>query len=172
MLRFTICFILQGDKILLLNREKPAWMGRWNGVGGKIEPGETPQESILREIREETDLTLEEVSYKGIVTWSGEGVEQGGMHLFLAYLPEDYIYETPKKIREGILDWKSLDWVLDPRNEGVASNIPYFLPVMLQEKGLYDHHCRFEQGCMTGYEKRPLKSVEISSALPRKLGSA
>lgn len=54
MLKYTICFIKRADNILLLNREKPGWMGSWNGVGGKIETGETPIECILREIYEET----------------------------------------------------------------------------------------------------------------------
>lgn len=41
MYSFTICFIKQGNNILLLNRESPEWMGIWNGVGGKLEEGET-----------------------------------------------------------------------------------------------------------------------------------
>lgn len=35
MIAFTNCFIKKGDRILLLNRNKPSWMGMWNGVGGK-----------------------------------------------------------------------------------------------------------------------------------------
>ncbi|WJH35841.1 hypothetical protein N6H14_07935 [Paenibacillus sp. CC-CFT747] len=42
MFRYTICFIRRGNRILLLNRNAPAWMGAWNGVGGKLEPGEAP----------------------------------------------------------------------------------------------------------------------------------
>lgn len=155
MLKYTICFILQRDKILLLNREKPAWMGRWNGVGGKIEPGETPHHSVLREVWEETGIPLNEALFKGIVTWQMDGTENGGMYLFLAYLPEDMIYETPKVMREGILDWKSVDWIMHPNNEGVASNIPYFLPSLLHDEAEHEHHCIFRNGIMTGYEKRP-----------------
>ena len=51
MLEFTICFIKQGNNILLLNREKPTWMGNWNGVGGKIHARESPKQCILREIK-------------------------------------------------------------------------------------------------------------------------
>lgn len=49
-LKYNICFIKQGDRILLLNREKPSWMGCWNGVGGKLEPEESPTQSMIREI--------------------------------------------------------------------------------------------------------------------------
>lgn len=64
MVEYTICFLKQGDKILLLNREKPQWMGAWNGVGGKIEQGETPLVSALREIKEETGLARHYIQRK------------------------------------------------------------------------------------------------------------
>ncbi len=43
---FTLCFCLAGDKVLMLQRAKEPNLGKWNGVGGKIEPGETPRESV------------------------------------------------------------------------------------------------------------------------------
>lgn len=52
----------------MLNRHKPVWMGIWNGVGGKIEMGETPLEGVLREVEEETGLQIEQIEYKGTVT--------------------------------------------------------------------------------------------------------
>lgn len=52
MYKYTLCFIQRADEILLLNRQKSPWMGSWNGVGGKIEPGESLIESIKREIKE------------------------------------------------------------------------------------------------------------------------
>jgi 8-oxo-dGTP diphosphatase len=62
MLKYTICFIKRKDEILLLNRNKKPNMGLWNGVGGKIETGETPFEGIIRETWEETGLLLKEVT--------------------------------------------------------------------------------------------------------------
>ncbi|MCK5130449.1 MAG: NUDIX domain-containing protein, partial [Clostridiales bacterium] len=46
--KYTICFIKRNDEILLLNRENDSWMGCWNGVGGRLEDGESPTECILR----------------------------------------------------------------------------------------------------------------------------
>lgn len=156
MLRYTICFIKQGNKILLLNREKPDWMGMWNGVGGKIEAGETPIENIKREIYEETGIEIEKVEDKGIVTWTVDGVKTGGMHLYLVELPMTVLYETPRKTDEGILDWKEIDWILHPDNIGVAHNIPYFLPIMLREDSCYEHHCVFENGRLVEVSSNPL----------------
>lgn len=63
MFEYTICFIAQQDKVLLLNREKPSWMGSWNGVGGSLEDGETPEDCVLREVMEETAIKLEDVKF-------------------------------------------------------------------------------------------------------------
>ncbi|MDQ0253554.1 ADP-ribose pyrophosphatase YjhB (NUDIX family) [Evansella vedderi] len=107
MFEYTICFIRQGENILLLNREKNAWMGAWNGVGGKINREETPLDCIIREVKEETGIELEidRVKYKGDVTWTNpKGSYYGGMHLFIADLQEEYAFPTPIKVEEGILD--------------------------------------------------------------------
>lgn len=149
MLKYNLCLIRQGSKILLLNREKPTWMGCWNGVGGKLEQEEQPRASILREIGEETGLELYELSFKGLITWSmTDGSGFGGLYLYLANLPEDYVYETPIKTDEGILDWKEIDWILHPENLGVASNIPPCLEKILYEQNCYNHHSVYQGNTM------------------------
>jgi 8-oxo-dGTP diphosphatase len=146
MLAYTICFIRQQDRILLLNREHPSWMGAWNGVGGKIEANETPRESILREVAEETGIILDDVQFKGIVTWDVDGQDAGGMYVYYAELPADYDYETPIKTPEGILDWKKLDWILHPENKGVACNIPLSLEKIVDSVGCFEHRCWYRNG--------------------------
>jgi len=143
MFQYTICFIRKGGNILLLNRATAPWMGVWNGVGGKIEPGETPHRSVMREVAEETGIALPSVLDKGVVTWTVDGEPRGGMHIFVAELPQHIDYPTPKPTEEGILDWKPVDWVLHPENKGVAHNIPYFLPKLLYDPLRYDHRCTF-----------------------------
>ena len=138
--KYTLGFIRQGDKILLLNKEKGWWMGSWNGVGGKIEPGETPEQGMIREIKEETGLDIPVVHNLGTVTWEAEG-EIGGMYIFLADLPQGQSLVTPARYNhEGVLDWKSIPWILHPANKGIPDNIPYFLPSMLEGK-VRHYHC-------------------------------
>ena len=57
----TLCYIRQGNQVLMLHRirkEQDKSRGKWIGIGGTFEPGESPEECVLREVREETGLTL------------------------------------------------------------------------------------------------------------------
>ena len=57
----TLCYIEQDGKYLMLYRNKKENdinEGKWIGVGGRFEEGETPEECVLREVQEETGLTL------------------------------------------------------------------------------------------------------------------
>ena len=145
MLKFNICFIKQGSKVLLINRERPSWMGCWNGIGGKLEEGEEPRDSAIREVYEETGIDHVRLHFKGLITWSVDG-DPGGMYTYMAELPEGVIYPTPVKTAEGILDWKTIDWIMHPENMGIARNIPKSIRTILFDPNCYDHHCVYENG--------------------------
>lgn len=159
MLKYTICFIKRGNEVLLLNREYPSWMGSWNGIGGKLDGGETPLQCVTREILEETGLRLDNVVYKGVVTWEVDGVPAGGMYTFAATVPDDLVYETPRKTAEGILDWKEIAWIMHPKNTGMATNVPKFLPKVLDDEGLYEHKCAFTRDRLEKVDSVPLPDV-------------
>lgn len=158
MFKYTICFIKRGNEILMLNRESPSWMGMWNGVGGKLEKDETPKQCILREVKEETGISLSDVEYKGNVIWGNEESESyyGGMYAFIARLPDTYEYNTPVKMDEGILDWKNINWLLHPENMGVA-NFTYFLPKMLNDPHTYDHKFTYVGDEVTEFQSVMIK---------------
>ena len=64
----TLCYIQKENKVLFLYRNKKKNdpnAGKWIGVGGKFEAGETPEECLLREVREETGLELTEYTFHG-----------------------------------------------------------------------------------------------------------
>lgn len=150
MLKYTLCFIRCRDQLLMLNRQSHPTKGLWNGVGGKIESNETPTESVIREVYEETGIKLSEVNFTGIVTWESSN-ENSGMYVFIADWQDGSSYKTPKNSDEGILDWKDIDWVLDPANLGVVSNIRVFLSMMLRESERYQYNFIYKNNKMTNY---------------------
>ena len=83
----TLCYLERGDEYLMLHRVKKkndVNHDKWIGVGGKFEEGESPEECVLRECREETGLTLTEWRYRGIVTFVSDQAPTEYMHLFTA----------------------------------------------------------------------------------------
>ena len=83
----TLCYIEKDDQYLMLHRtvkKNDVNRDKWIGVGGHFEKDESPEECLLREVREETGYTLTSYQYRGIVTFiSGDGVTEY-MSLFTA----------------------------------------------------------------------------------------
>jgi len=159
MYKYTLGFIKRNNDILMVNREKSPWKGSWNGVGGKLNENETPLQCITREISEETDIDVSSIRIqdKGVLTWNSFDALGNGLHIFLIELPETYEYLTPKKETEGILDWKEINWICDFENYGVAHNIPYFLPTVLNESDRYHYHCTFEDRILKSVTKERIE---------------
>lgn len=158
----TLCFIRNDDEILMLNREKAPLQGLWNGVGGKMIETETPMACILREIEEETGLhfTEKEVMYKGTLSWTTDNTNSSGLYLFTATFPAHISYHTPKKVAEGILDWKHISWILSKENRGINTLTKHFLPTVLQEEGVYDHTSIFHNNQIVHYEQKEHANVK------------
>ncbi len=136
---------------------------RWNGLGGKLETGEAPLACVQREILEEADIDLrmaERLHYAGIVMWNvGSDLLSltGGMYVFIAYLPPHWpIWEGERETEEGLLCWKPIEWVCDPNNFAVVSNIPRILPRMLHEKTTQEYFCAYRGDEFTGMTVREL----------------
>ena len=103
MINTSLCYIERGEQYLMLHRVKKQNdqnHDKWIGIGGKFEPGESPEDCVLREVREETGLTLTHWRYCGIVTFVlADWTEY--MHLFGA----DGFEGTLRECDEGVLEW-------------------------------------------------------------------
>ena len=81
----TLCYIEKDNKYLMLHRtvkKNDGSFGKYIGIGGPIEENESPIDCILREAKEETGFTLNDVRYRGIVTFISDEYETEIMHLF------------------------------------------------------------------------------------------
>lgn len=162
MLKYTLCLIRKNNQLLLLNRNKEPNMGLWNGVGGKIEPNESPYEGAIREALEETGISLKELKFSGNAVWkSNRG--NSGMYIFMAELKEEEILNTPCRVEEGVLDWKNIDWILNPENKGIVSNMKMYLPKILDGYQNLEHRFLYKDGLMLNYETSILSSEELNS---------
>ena len=107
MVNTTLCYILQEGRCLMLHRVKKEHdlnRDKWIGIGGKFEDKESPEDCLLREVREETGLTLTDYRYRGIVTFVSDRWPTEYMHLFTA----TGFTGTLRECNEGELEW--LDW--------------------------------------------------------------
>lgn len=104
MLNTTLCYIEQDGKYLMLHRVKKKNdinHDKWIGIGGKFEDKESPEDCALREVREETGLTLTSYAYRGLVTFVSDQYETEYMHLFTA----DGFTGELIDCDEGTLEW-------------------------------------------------------------------
>ena len=106
----TLCYIEKDGKYLMMHRvkkENDCNKDKWIGIGGKFEDGESPEECMLREVREETGLEITLWKYRGIVTFVSDEWETEYMHLFTA----NGFRGTPVKSEdcaEGELEWVNI----------------------------------------------------------------
>lgn len=83
----TLCYLEKDGSYLMLYRNKKPNdpnAGKWIGLGGKLEAGESPEACVLREVYEETGLTLTAYAYRGIVDFDSDCDGTERMHLFTA----------------------------------------------------------------------------------------
>lgn len=107
----TLCYIEKEGKYLMLHRVKKHHdinAGKWIGVGGHVENGETPEECLLREVKEETGLTLTAYRLRGLVTFLSDVCEPELMCVFTADAFDGELIECD----EGELAWVEKSEVL------------------------------------------------------------
>jgi len=101
----TLCHLERDGKYLMMHRVKKTVdenKDKWIGIGGKFEEGESPEDCLLREVREETGLCLRSWEYRGIVTFVSDEWGTEYMHLFVS---DDFTGEVRADCDEGQLEW-------------------------------------------------------------------
>ncbi len=104
MIQTTLCYLEKDGSYLMLHRvskKNDVNHDKWIGVGGKFEPGETPEECLLREVREETGLSLVDYNFRGILTFICDKQEPEYIFLFTSSCFTGEL----KECDEGVLEW-------------------------------------------------------------------
>ena len=108
----TLCYIEKGNKYLMLHRiskKKDGNKDKWIGVGGHFEKGESPEECLLREVKEETGLELTSYQFRGIVTFISDEWPDEYMCLYTA----DKYTGDIGNCDEGELVWVEKEKIMD-----------------------------------------------------------
>lgn len=137
--KYTLALLEAPQQILLINRFKKPFIGQWNGIGGKIEPGETPLDGIQREIFEETgfESRFYETQDLGRLDWHIDDEYIAPIYLFSAQFKQNFV-QTARSMREGVLYPFSPNWLLNPQNQSLVPDLKAILPYMLNhEKHVY-----------------------------------
>jgi 8-oxo-dGTP diphosphatase len=144
----TLCYVRSGGKTLMIHRIKKQndmHAGKWNGLGGKLEPGETPEECVIREVHEESGLTIHGPDLRGILTFPEfSGGEDWYAFVFVAPHFRGDLIESG----EGVLEWVDDDQLLAlPLWEGDRVFIPW-----LERSDFFSAKFVYEDGALQSYD--------------------
>ncbi|HIU76116.1 MAG TPA: NUDIX domain-containing protein [Candidatus Pelethocola excrementipullorum] len=165
----TLCYIEKDGKYLMLHRtvkKNDVNKDKWIGVGGHFEADESPEECLVREVKEETGLTLTSYQYRGIVTFvSGDGVTE-----YMSLYTADGFTGEQIPCDEGQLEWVEKKEVLNLNIwEGdkiffrlIQEDIPFF-----SLKLVYDGANKLIRAVLNG---KPLELLDVLDSKGRPTG--
>lgn len=137
MKNFVLGLAHSGWSVLLMHKNRPDWQrGTWNGIGGRIEEGETPHDAMLREAEEEAGL--------GHLPWAQKATlritnpEEGEVTIFVFYA--EFSGEFYQKTDERLAMFDVGDLVKTP----LGRHLPWLIPICFFEKGNIFIHAGIE----------------------------
>ena len=102
----TLCYVRRDRQTLMIHRIKKAndmHLGKWNGLGGKLNPGESPEECAVREIFEESGLRVRNPQLKGVLTFPAFANDED-WYAFV-FVVDNFEGELIDSSEEGVLRW-------------------------------------------------------------------
>ncbi len=145
----TLCYIEKDGSYLMLHRNKKKHdinHEKWIGVGGHAEDGESPEECLLREVKEETGVTLTSYKFRSLITFISDQCEPEQMCLFTA---DAFIGEITE-CDEGDLLWVPKDKILSlPTWEG---DILFLEPILHGEQRFFTLKLVYEGDILTEHQ--------------------
>ena len=146
----TLCYVINktNNSVLMIYRNKKEndyHRGKWNGLGGKFELGESPEECAKREIKEESGLAVKTVSMKGFITFPlFDGREDWYVFLFTADEFVGELIDSP----EGKLEWISKENLTEIN---LWDGDKIFIPWLFEDK-FFSAKFNYKDGEFVDYE--------------------
>ena len=148
MRNLTVCYIEKDNKYLMLHRTKKnndVNKDKWIGVGGKIEDKESPEECIVREVKEETGLTLLNHKLRCIITFTSTVAETEYIYVFTSDKFTGEIIEC----NEGDLEWVEKSKI---DNLNVWEGDKIFHKKILNDEGFFTLKVDYDENKLIGYK--------------------
>ena len=125
----TVCYIIDGKKLFMIKRAEGLFgAGKWSGLGGKIEAGESKEQACVREVYEESGLHVDDLKYHGSLEFRFENTEESIIvYVFSTTSFRGQLTESP----EGILRWIDFDEI--PYGK-MWDDGRYWLPLLIEGK--------------------------------------
>ena len=129
----TLVYLFKDEQCLMLYRNKKEndlHQSKWNGIGGKIEAGESPSECAIREVREESGLEVNSLNFAGHITFPAFDKEENDWSVFI-FSSDDFSGKLTDTPDEGELHWINKEDILQLT---LWEGDRYFLPLLLSKK--------------------------------------
>lgn len=140
----TLCYLEKNGSYLMLHRtarKNDVNKDKWIGVGGHFEKGESPEECLLREVREETGYLLEDFRFRGIVTFCTET----GLCEYMCLYTSERFSGTPIQCDEGELEWVPKEELLKLK---LWEGDKIFFYLLSEEVPFFSLKMRYEGDCL------------------------
>lgn len=144
----NICYIVNNNnEVLLQFKRKGFGIGKWNGPGGKVEPGETSEQAVIREVKEETGLDIIKPKLMAELEFIFLGHDDWS-HVAHAYVAKNYSGEIVNS-DEGELKWFKIN---DLPFKEMWEDDPHWLPRVFGGQFMKMRFCFDENGKLLKYE--------------------
>ncbi len=144
----TLCYIEKDESYLMLHRvskKHDVNKDKWIGVGGHFEQGESPEDCLLREVKEETGLTLKSYRFRGILTFNFNDNESEYICLYTA----DEFEGELRDCDEGTLEWVPKSEI---HNLNLWEGDKIFFDLLNQDAPFFSLKLQYQGDVLIGYE--------------------
>ena len=145
MIMSTLAYLKRDGKTLMLEKGRGYQIGKFNGLGGKFDKAETPEECVIREVREESGLVVKSLQLKGFITFPN--FDGDNDWFVFIYVVDDFSGEMIAS-DEGKLHWIEDDKVVE---QNIWPGDKVFLPWLEQDK-IFSAKFNYKDGEFVDYE--------------------